>query len=342
MAAPNVPDPFFSVLITVYNRADEIVRCLGSCLDQTFPDFEVVIVDDGSSDGTAAVLAGLSDRRVRIVGHERNRGISPARATAVAHARGQWLVMLDSDWELLPHTLARLHGLISGLPAGVRIIRSCLQEDDGSVSPASVPAGVTDYEGRLRWLDQVAVQQTGSSDAGHCIHRSVFEATPYFEDRRGAVEALWELNLARTEPSLWVPEILGRQHLDAANSHTRDTRARALIPRLLSEAPDARWMAETMLAEHGAALHLYAPHYRRWLLKAAAGEAFLAGDRRAGIRHTRALLRESPAEAMVWITALLGLLGPRAVAYGKLARRRLDSRARDPVALPTPRVRAQP
>jgi hypothetical protein len=320
--------PSFSVLVTVYNRAPDIGRCVRSCLAQTFSDFEIVVVDDASTDGTAAALAALDDARVRVVRHDRNRGISPARATAVGHARGEWLVIVDSDWVLFPHALARLRELIAELPAGVRMIRSCLEEDDGSVSQTALPLGIADYHRRLRWLEEVWITPGGRSDAGHCIHRSVFEAMPYFDDRRGAVEALWELNVARREPSLWVADILGRQYLDAPNSHMREVRAAAIIPRLLSEAPDAQWMAETMLDEHGAALARYAPRYRQWLLSSAAGEAFLAGDRAAGVRHTRALWRARSRAPMVWVTLTLGLLGPRALAYGKLARRRLEARRR--------------
>ena len=116
--------PFFSVLITAYNRRDQIERCVRSCTQQTFEDFEIVVVDDASTDGTARVVIAIDEPRLRVVTHDRNRGISPARATAVAHAQGQWLVMVDSDWELFPHSLARLRALIDELPPGVRIIRS--------------------------------------------------------------------------------------------------------------------------------------------------------------------------------------------------------------------------
>jgi hypothetical protein len=319
-----MPGPFFSVLITTYNRAEDVERCVRSCLQQTFGDFEIVVVDDASTDATPAVLAALDDPRLRVVTHERNRGISPARATAVDHAQGEWLVMVDSDWELLPHTLARLRKLIAELPSGVRIIRSRLQRDDGQIDPTILPNGVTDYHGRLAWLEALAVEGA-SSDAGHCIHRGVFETTNYFGDRRGATETLWETNLARRESSLWVSDVLGRQHTDASNSHTRDASASRLIPRLLEEAPDALWMAETMLSEHEAELARYAPHYRRWLLESAALQAFLAGDRRAGIRHTGAARRAGSAGTQLWITLGLGVLGPRALARAKLAGRRLRS-----------------
>jgi glycosyltransferase involved in cell wall biosynthesis len=316
-----MPGPFFSVLVSTYNRAPEVERCVRSCVAQTFEDFEIVVVDDASTDRTAESLAALEEPRLRVVRHEHNRGISPARATAVKHAAGEWFVVLDSDWELFPHSLARLRAVIDELPADVHIVRSRLQADDGTLQPGIMPTGITGYHERLQWLEELSVRRA-SSDAGHCIHRSVFETTNYLEDRRGAMEALWETNLARRERSLWLADILGMQHVDAANSHSRDAEPSRLIPRLLLEAPDDLWMAETMLAEHGAELARYAPHTRRLLMERAATQAFLTGDRRRGLRHTLSAVRSGSRDSKVWVTTGLGLLGPRALAYVKLARRR--------------------
>ena len=297
--------PFFSVLVSTYNRAPEVERCVRSCMVQTFEDFEIVVVDDASTDATAESLTALKEPPLRIVRHEHNRGISAARATGVKHAQGQWLVLVDSDWELFPHTLARLREVIDELPAGVHIVRSRLQADDGEVQPGIMPAGITGYHERLRWLEELTVHRV-SSDAGHCIHRSVFETTNFFEDRRGAMEALWETNLARRERSMWLADILGQQHVDSANSHSRDTDPRRLIPRLLLEAPDDLWMAETMLAEHGAELARYAPRTRRALIERAATQAFLTGDRRRGARHTWSAVRAGSRHSKLWMTCPLG------------------------------------
>jgi hypothetical protein len=316
--------PFFSVLITAYNRAAQLKRCVASCSEQTFDSFEIVVVDDASTDATAGVLAAIDEPRLRVVTHPENRGISPARATTVDHARGQWLVMLDSDWELVPGALSRYRSLIEELPAGVRVIRSRLRWDDGTVSPQVLPDGVTDYRGRLEWLEALAV--TGSSsDASHCIHRDVFAAGNYPRVRRGVVETLWETDLARRESSFWVPEVLGLQHVDADNSASREASPRRLIPRLLAEAPDLRWMAETMLVEHGDALARFAPHYRQWLLTSAALESLLCGDRVAGARHTVRAARAGELDTQLWATLAVGLLGPRPLAYAKLAGRRWRS-----------------
>jgi Glycosyl transferase family 2 len=317
--------PFFSVLITAYNRAELAKRCVGSCVQQTFSDFEIVVVDDASTDSTHAVLSALGEPRLRIVRHEHNQGYFAARATAFDHARGEWIVMVDSDDELLPHSLARLRELIDGLPSGVNIIRSRHQLDDGSLAPDIMPSGVTDYHGRLLWLEAVAVG-SANTDAGHCMHRSILEAANYFRDRRGVVEPLWELNLARTEPSLWVPDVLGLVHADAPNRHSRDSSASRLIPQLLSEAPDALWMAETMLQQHGAVLARYAPRYRRWLLESAALQALLAGHRLRGMRHTRNAWQAGAARSKMLATLVLGAMGPRALAYAKVAGRQWRAR----------------
>src|SRR6185312_9231377 len=100
----------------------------------------------------------------RVVRHEHNRGISTARATAVKHAAGEWFVILDSDWELFPHSLARLNGAIDELPTDVHIVRSRLQTDDGALQPGIMPTGITGYHERLRWLEQLTLSRA-SSDA---------------------------------------------------------------------------------------------------------------------------------------------------------------------------------
>jgi hypothetical protein len=317
-----MPGPYFSVLVTAYNRAGEVERCVRSCSEQTFEDFEIVVVDDASTDDTPAVLEAIDEPRMRVVRHEQNRGISPARATAARHAEGEWIVVLDSDWELVPHALARLWELIAELPPGVHIIRSRLRADDGSLQPGILPPGITDYEGRLRWCEAVAAAGA-ASDAGHCIHRSVLSRTPFIDGRRGAVETLWELDVAQTEPTMWVPDVLGLQHSDAANSHIRDVSAARLIPRLTAEAADTQWMVETLLREHGDAVARVAPHYLHNLQESAALQGFLAGDRGAGVRHTFEALRSgSAADPKLWGTMALGLVGPDALAQAKVAGRR--------------------
>ncbi len=310
--------PFFSVVVTTYNRGSLIRRCLDSCLAQGFEDFELLVVDDCSTDDTAAVLTSYEDPRLKPVLLPENRGINPARRAGVEAAGGEWVVVVDSDWELLPHTLERLREVIAELPPGVRVIRSQLLWDDGSVTPHTMPAGTIGYEERIRW-----VEEEGGYDAGRCIARAVFERTPYIEGRRGAQELLFELNLARAECTLCLPEVLGKEHSDAANSYLRSTGAGELIPRLLAEAPDQLWMAETTLREHGEALRRFGPRQYRELLRVASMQALLLGDRGKGLRYGLRALRRRPWDAKALATLAFGMLGRRSAARGVLLSRKL-------------------
>ena len=310
--------PFFSIVITTYDRAPIVRRCVDSCLAQSFEDFEVVVVDDASSDETVAELERIADQRLRLVVHESNRGISPSRHSGVAKSRGQWIVMVDSDWELFPYTLERLHEIIAGLPEGVRVLRSRLIWDDGRVTPAHVPSGPIGYEQRIRWIEA-----DPWTDTGLCVHRDVYAKNPYFDDRFGTVEILWELDLARDETSICVEEILGREHIDAPNSYSRPPPASMLRPRLLREAPDLLWMAEATLDRHGAALARHGPRQYREMLRIASLQAFTLGDRSKGKRYALESLRVRKLDPMVWATLALGMLGRLAVVRGTIANRRL-------------------
>jgi glycosyltransferase involved in cell wall biosynthesis len=96
-----------SVVVPTYNRADAVQRTVDSVLDQTFEDFEVIVVDDASDDDTAAVIDSYDDSRVVLRSHETNRGGSAARNTGIGAASGEYIAFLDSDDEWRPRKLER-------------------------------------------------------------------------------------------------------------------------------------------------------------------------------------------------------------------------------------------
>ncbi len=98
--------PRVSVVIPAYNRADLLPRAIASVLDQTFTDYEIIVVDDASSDDTGAV-ARNSDGPVRVVRNDVNRGLGGARNSGIVVASGTYVAFLDSDDEWLPGKLAR-------------------------------------------------------------------------------------------------------------------------------------------------------------------------------------------------------------------------------------------
>jgi glycosyltransferase involved in cell wall biosynthesis len=100
-----------SVVIPAYNRADLLPRALASVHAQSTPPAEVIVVDDASADDTAKVAEDLG---ALVIAHDRNRGESAARNTAIAAATQPWIALLDSDDEWLPGHLDRVFGLRDG------------------------------------------------------------------------------------------------------------------------------------------------------------------------------------------------------------------------------------
>ena len=93
-----------SVVIPLYNKEASIAQSLKSVLSQEYDDFEVVIVDDGSTDGSVGVVEAINDSRIRLIKQE-NGGPSKARNTGVKNAKGEWVLFLDADDELLTGAL---------------------------------------------------------------------------------------------------------------------------------------------------------------------------------------------------------------------------------------------
>jgi glycosyltransferase involved in cell wall biosynthesis len=103
---PASAQPFFSVVIPLYNRRDVIQATLQSVLAQTEQDFEIIVVDDGSTDNPAEVIQALHDPRIKYLRQE-NKGASAARNTGIKAAQGHFIAFLDSDDVFLPHHLAQ-------------------------------------------------------------------------------------------------------------------------------------------------------------------------------------------------------------------------------------------
>ncbi|MBL7850013.1 MAG: glycosyltransferase family 2 protein [Cyclobacteriaceae bacterium] len=108
-----MPDPFFTVVIPTYNRAHSIRVALDSVLAQTFTDFEVVVVDDGSKDDTASVVREMTDPRIRYY-YKDNGERAAARNYGVAQANGRYVNFLDSDDEFYPNHLQAAFDFLSG------------------------------------------------------------------------------------------------------------------------------------------------------------------------------------------------------------------------------------
>lgn len=117
------PPVSVSVVLPVFNRSQWVCEAVDSVLAQTMRDFELIVVDDGSTDATPDALRHYGDR-FRLL-HQQNRGVSAARNRGVRHGRGKWIAFLDSDDVWLPEKLAAQAAFLQSRPAA----RICQTEE---------------------------------------------------------------------------------------------------------------------------------------------------------------------------------------------------------------------
>ena len=115
-------NPTVSVVIPTYNRAHLVGRAIQSVLNQTYQDFEIIVVDDGSTDNTEEVVKSFNDPRIRYIRHDQNRGGSAARNTGIKMARGEYIAFQDSDDEWLPEKLEKQMKVFKSAPPEVGVV----------------------------------------------------------------------------------------------------------------------------------------------------------------------------------------------------------------------------
>lgn len=146
--------PRISVVLPTYNRAATLPRAIGSVLAQTFAELELIVVDDGSTDGSAGLVAGIADPRVHLLRPGNNRGAAAARNAGIAAARADWIAFQDSDDEWLPEKLAWQWRAAADAPAQVGLILGgYLAEHDGALRPVRPEATLGGRDPRTDLLE---------------------------------------------------------------------------------------------------------------------------------------------------------------------------------------------
>ncbi|MDK2891503.1 MAG: hypothetical protein PWR21_2135 [Methanoculleus sp.] len=143
--------PGVSVVIPLYNKGPYIARALDSVFAQTVRDFEVIVVDDGSTDGGAEMAGAFDDPRIRLIRQE-NRGVSAARNRGIEAARAELVAFLDADDEWMPRHLEALLRLREKYPQAGAYGTAYLLQENGStarVPPFSAEIPPEPWEGLL-------------------------------------------------------------------------------------------------------------------------------------------------------------------------------------------------
>ena len=296
----------FSVVIPAFNRERELPRAVASCLTQEYPGFEVIVVDDGSSDATVESISGFPDPRLRVIQHGVNRGPGAARNTGVRSATGDWVVLLDSDDELLPGALTTMHRHILRFGDTVERLAFSYEHDDGRISPLPASRDETlDYAGFLAWLEN-----RESWDFLPCTRRFTFDTVRWAE-RRWAETWLYHLDFAARFRTRLCSTAVAHVHTDAA-TRMRYRRRTGLVAR--TTAVELGEDMDRVIQCHGAALRQFAPRTFGMFLRMRAAYHFLAGERRRGLRQSLICLRAAPLSLETWGISLVGLSSPRLFA----------------------------
>ena len=130
--------PAVSVVIATYNRASLLKETIESVLKQTFQDFELIVVDDGSTDNTEEALKSYGDRLCYL--RQENRGPSAARNLGISHARASWISIQDSDDICAPNHLKTLFGFVEKKPdVGMVFANGAYLDDPGPKGKTIIP-----------------------------------------------------------------------------------------------------------------------------------------------------------------------------------------------------------
>jgi glycosyltransferase involved in cell wall biosynthesis len=212
-----------SIIMPAFNRATTLPRAIDSVLRQTFADWELIVVDDGSTDETLEILAHIEDPRIRTYRHPQNRGVTAAKNTGLDQIHGDWFTLLDSDDEMVPDALAVMLECAERTGANA-VTCNCLDSVTGRMTGVGLA-----HDGRLPAQDAAKCRGefwglTGTSLLGDLRFD---ESLPGFES------TVW-LQIDRTARRYYVHRALRIYHSEGADrvwvaGHQRGVRDNVLI-----------------------------------------------------------------------------------------------------------------
>jgi glycosyltransferase involved in cell wall biosynthesis len=216
---------FFSIIIPAYNYGRFLTRAIDSVLEQHFSDCEVIVINDGSTDNTDALMQDAlkkNDPRLRYIQQE-NKGVSAVRNLGVAQSRGTYLLFLDADDALLPGSLDKMQRHLIAYPQiDVLICDYFAQMSDGGKKLRSNRA--LNNQNR-RWFYYFINNEMALANGAIIIRPRVFENIRYCEGLRQAEDIpVFGLMLANFECALFLTPVLQNfKHIDSMRNQINFT-----------------------------------------------------------------------------------------------------------------------
>jgi glycosyltransferase involved in cell wall biosynthesis len=307
--------PDVTVVIPCYRGRRFIADAVASVLSQEGGSVEVVVVDDGSDDGSAAAVEAIADDRVRLLKHDRNRGIAAARNTGLQAARADLIAFLDQDDLWLRGRLARqLEAFAADRAGDVALVFCAMVVVDrhgrSRDAPPRVPRDLPALSG-TKLLERIVADNFIPLGASMIRRRFLEAAGPFDESIRGGSDDFDMITrLAERGRFVFAPQRCFARRLHDDNY----TRAERMIAESLQiiDRVEHRHPEVARAARVGRGRRLY----RR------ARDAQATGDSRSATRDYRAAIAVWPWQARAWVGLVLCGLGPIGNAVSKSRHRR--------------------
>ena len=186
-----------SIIIPVYNVEKYLAKCIDSILAQTFPDFELILVNDGSPDNCKAICDEYADKDSRIsVIHQNNKGVSNARNTGIAKAKGEFVCFVDGDDMLSPFFCEKLYHVLADSDAGFAACRLQRFENEPEYEESYSNSLIVENMTGIQYFNQQLDQ--GFSACGKLYRSTVLQSVSFMEGKRYE-DILFSCDLVKTQ-----------------------------------------------------------------------------------------------------------------------------------------------
>lgn len=208
----------FSVIIPLYNKEHCIVRTIDSVLNQTYDDFEVIVVDDGSTDNSLKIVSTIKDERIKILS-KINEGVSIARNYGVEHSKGEYICFLDADDEWETNFLESMSEAIQKFPSYGFFSCPIATRKNGEEKIYRISSNSTLFVIEDYCMTFLKNRKTICCVGSVCVKKSFFIEAGMFPPRvkRGEDHDLW-LRLACNKKVVYTTKTKMIYNLDAENN----------------------------------------------------------------------------------------------------------------------------
>jgi len=210
----NIKNPFFSVIIPLYNKEKYIKNTIESVLNQGFTDFEILVINDGSTDNSLKQVEMFSDSRIKIFNQE-NQGVSVARNLGIEQSKGKYICFLDADDYWYPYFLSQMYKYIELLPEQKVFTSAFELEFKNKIIPYVYSIRKTaDYQ-IVDYFEVSYKKHPVIGTSTSVFHKSVFEKTGVFDVRfrSGQDSDLW-IRVGLNFPVVFIWKIAARYVYD--------------------------------------------------------------------------------------------------------------------------------